>query len=123
MRPDVVDHRLDLLNDQRGIQTFDPADRLRILNREQCDDGFPINPELVKGFEIRLYARATARIGAGDGEGNSRHWMDVFPVWAVPEAFVISTCAPAMLAIATATWKTAFSVNKTPSVEFSKNLR
>lgn len=66
-RRDILNGCKNLALDQLGIQNFNTLDTQRILHRDQRDDGFAENAELMKCLKIRLNPRPSARIGAGDG--------------------------------------------------------
>ena len=69
----VLQHGLNLLFDQRGGHHHHARDAGGILHRHQGDHGLAVDSELVERLEVGLEARASARVGAGDGERNGGH--------------------------------------------------
>ena len=64
---DIFENGVDLLADEFGIEQFDAGDGLGVLDGDEGEDGFAVDTELMKCFEIGLDAGTAAGIGAGDG--------------------------------------------------------
>src|SRR5579871_148528 len=69
----IIDHGAQLVHHQDWCETFDALKRDGVLHRDERDDGFAVDTELMKGFEIGLNAGATRGIGTGDGKSNGWH--------------------------------------------------
>ncbi len=55
---DILEHGLDLLQHQVHRHHFHAANRYRVLNRKQSDDGLAVDAELVKRLQVGLDPRA-----------------------------------------------------------------
>jgi hypothetical protein len=73
LRRNVTDGCLNLLHNQTGIEDFHASHGNSVLYCQEGDDGLAIHSELMKSFQVRLYARSAARIRSGDGERDRCH--------------------------------------------------
>ena len=65
---EVVEHRLDLLAHERGLEGHDAAHLGRVLRRHGGQGTGAVHAQGGEGLEVGLGAGAPARVGAGDGE-------------------------------------------------------
>ena len=72
-RRHILKQRGDLLGHQIGRQHFNPRNPQTVLHREQCNDGLAVDPELMKGFQIRLDTRSATGIRPGNRKGDRRN--------------------------------------------------
>jgi len=69
---EVLHDGVDLGPDHRHRELQDVGDRQRVLGGDGGDRGGAVDSEGREGLEVRLDARATARVRAGDGEGDGQ---------------------------------------------------
>ena len=69
---EVVEHGLDLLADERGLECHDAAHLGRVLRGHGGEGARAVHAVGREGLEVGLGAGAAARVGSGDGQ--RRRW-------------------------------------------------
>jgi hypothetical protein len=65
-RRDIRDDRLDLAQHELWVQQLDALDSGRVLDGDEGHSAAAIDPELLKGLEVRLQAGSARGVGASD---------------------------------------------------------